>query len=256
MRVPVWAHDLARTFWTLPTMPATLRERVFPRDLRTASQEALFLTVKGIAGLSLTSAFAWLSQNGLMTPPLTVERRVHGLLYTAADAPVLFYDSNDTEAEVRFTLAHELAHYLRDYWKPRQQLAHSIGVAALDVLDGKRAPSSDERLGAVLAGLPLDVHVHLLDRDWAGHPVHPDDADAEARADRLAYELLAPVEELAAAGLASASLRDMTETLVAAYGLPRPQASAYARLLRGSRHVQDPLILSLSRLVPERRGKA
>ena len=71
-------------------------------------------------------------------------------------------DAADPEDEQRFTLAHELAHFLRDYWRPRQMAQQRLGAEAVAILDGKRPPTPQERLAALLREVPLGFHVHLI----------------------------------------------------------------------------------------------
>jgi hypothetical protein len=96
----------------------------------------------------------------------------------------------------------------------------------LDVLDGKRAPRGEERVGAVLRHVCVGFHTHLMSR---GPGTAPGPVEASERdADRLAFELLAPVDEVLARAADKPSacrvLRDV-------FGLPAAQANEYAGLL-------------------------
>src|SRR5205814_1009729 len=107
-----------------------------------------------------------------------------------------FIDASDCEDERRFSLAHELAHFLHDYLEPRRRIVQLVGLSALEVLDGYRAPTADERVHAVLSQTTVGCHVHLLDRDREGQMLSRAVTDAESGADRLAFELLAPAEHV------------------------------------------------------------
>src|SRR5688572_14888218 len=92
---------------------------------------------------------------------------------------LLFVDSEDPEDEQRFSLAHEIAHYLVECAIPRERARERLGPAVLPVLDGRRAPSREERIGALLAGVQLGVRLHLMERTPDGHPPGRDVSAAE-----------------------------------------------------------------------------
>ena len=141
-----------------------------------------------------------------------------------------FIDGSTDEAEQRLSIAHELAHFLRDYWIVRQRTLNRLGPAVRRVLDGEDAATSSELLHALLRNVALGVHVHLMERDEYGEPRTPAIAQAEKDADRLAYELLAPVEHVARNGRLS-SKSELANRLQDFYGLPALHASRYAGIL-------------------------
>jgi hypothetical protein len=100
----------------------------------------------------------------------------------------IFLDAADPPAERRFSLAHEVAHFLRDYDAVRREACRRLGPGVLAVFDGHRPATPDEQLQAVLRGVPVAAHVHLLRRDDGGRPKTPAEREAEAAADRLAFE--------------------------------------------------------------------
>ena len=115
----------------------------------------------------------------------------------------------------------------------------SLGDTALEV--ARRTTTTDvaKRMHALLKNVPLGFHLHLMERDGAGSPTRATVAEAEEDADRLAYELLARVETIAA----TQDVRDgrrLTEALTGTYGLPELQARQYpaefcCRPCKGSR---------------------
>lgn len=138
------------------------------------------------------------------------------------------------------------------------------------LLDGDPVAPSD------LAGVPVGLHVHLMERDASGAPVDEAIDRAERDADALACELLAPSERVrrqvfervsdhrdhpmpAAGRHVSGSTRrpetqDSTtdqqrraaqELLLHGYGLPPAQAARYARQLVPNRLPSDSLVQRL-----------
>jgi hypothetical protein len=117
-----------------------------------------------------------------------------------------------------------------------------MGAAALQVLDGERPPTAQERFHALLRDVPLGFHLHLMERDSDGNPLTSSIARAEGDADRLAYELLAPAEHVLAD--APGSKQALVRRLREFYGLPGTQALLYAGVLMPPVRT-DPLLLRL-----------
>jgi hypothetical protein len=186
--------------------------------------------------LTIAKVAQWLCRNGSSQRFTISDRSLRGCLIAKCGHGIIFLDARDPEDEQRFTLAHELAHFLRDYWRPRQLAIERLGAQAREVLDGKRVPTPQERLEALLGGVPLGFHVHLMERDGQRRPVDSKSRDAEWCADRLACELLAPAEYVAAAhGTAGSDLFPdaLVKRLCQDYGLPKFEAARYAGQLLG-----------------------
>ncbi len=237
MNVPYWVARLAADFWdAVGSVPP------FPRDLGRVVGYAFPLTVHPIEALSTARVQQWLCSRNMSVPLDATDRRLQAGLFARGGAGFIFLDSADDEREQRFSLAHELAHFLRHYWQPRQQGRAALGEPVLEVFDGKRLPHPSERLGALLANVPLGCHVHLMARDErvAAGPI----AVAEEEADRLAYELLAPAE-LVAVKLHSVEVSNRqvwaANVLQEVFGLPPGAATAYAALLVPEKPA-DPLL--------------
>jgi hypothetical protein len=151
-------------------------------------------------------------------------------------------NGTDKEDDRRFSLAHEVAHFILDYLQPRERAVHALGPTALDVLDGVRPATLQERVAGVLKGITLEVHVHLLGRSAAGDVDSFGVLDAEDRADRLALELLAPCDVVLRRLSANAvqwrdpsALDNAVTILQGDFGLPRGVAESYARFLVSNR---------------------
>ncbi len=229
---PVWVVELAERFWSAAGPPPP-----FPRDLTRAVTDAAPLGIVARPNLSFHTVTGYLSQSGLPVPVRELDRPLRAALYCWRGSGFVFLDSADPPAEQRFSLAHELAHFLRDCDDLRRRLVRALGPAALEVLDGLRPATADERIAAVLRTLSLGPHVHLMSRDAAGRPAGAAERDAEDRADRLAFELLAPASEL----VGETTVAALAARLESALGLPADAAQTYAdQLLPADPH--DPLL--------------
>jgi hypothetical protein len=226
-------EEAAGAFW----MGAGEREGC-PVDLARAVALSLPLDVVAVSRLTIGRVEEWLMRRGVAYGFDDGDRPLYGLLVVYRGAGFIFLDGSDDEPTRRFTLAHETAHYLLDYLRHRRSAVRRLGDGVLDVLDGLRPPTPDERLAAALTDVEIKAHVHLLARadDAAAWQVRV--GQAEEQADRLALELLAPAAEIAAAvrdaGAGANFFRCAAEAeglLRGAYGLPSLIASGYARRL-------------------------
>jgi hypothetical protein len=239
--VPLWASELAREFWE-----KARETEPFPRNLRRPIAKAVPLSVALVAKLSVRAALDWLQKCGMVCELAGEDRPLRACLVARRGHGVALVDGSDEEAEQRFSIAHELAHFLRDYWSVRRRICKRLGVAALEVLDGERPPSSQERLQALLRNVPLGFHLHLMERDSEGNPLTSSIAQAENDADFLAYELLAPAEHVLGNDR-TVSNPALVRRLRDFYGLPRTQASRYAGILLPPTKT-DPLLFRLKPL--------
>jgi hypothetical protein len=185
------------------------------------------LNVVEMRGVSVERVRRWFGRLALPVPLNEPDRPLRACLVAWCGEGFAFIDSLDDPAERAFSLVHELAHFLRDYLRPRETAVERLGERVLEVLDGLRFATPDERLHAILRNVPLGPFAHLLRRDDSGRPLLPAEREAEAAADRLALELLAPAEAVGEADDCAV----LTERLVRAFGLPPAPAAAYAALL-------------------------
>ena len=238
MNIPVWVAELANRFWSAAGTPEP-----FPRMLERPLTVAVPLTLIAMARPTVRSIQTWLANNGVVHKLNVPDRMLRACLVAYEGQGLAFIDSTDPENERRFSIAHELAHFLRDYLAPRDAAKRKLGPKAVQILDGKRKPAAAERIRALFSHTRIGVHVHLMDRG----SFQPAIEDAEESADRLAYELLAPAADVAAM-LKLRTQRGAVELLRTTFRLPTAQAEHYASLLLPAPRM-DPLLARL-RLAP------
>jgi hypothetical protein len=236
--VPFWVAEMADLFWSSAGMVEP-----FPRSLRRPIVRASRLAVVLLPLLRIANVREWLRRIDIACPCTERDRALRACLVARAGSGVAFIDSSDSETEQRFSLAHELAHFLRHYWHPRRKASLRLGERVGEVFDGLRPPTQREELRSLLADIPLGFHMHLMGRDGSGRVLTEAVAVAEAEADRLAFELLAPAASvLSSAG--DGGPVGLLRRLQSDYGLPPAQAREYAQILMPSPTV-DPLLTRL-----------
>lgn len=186
----------------------------------------------------------WLKSRGRAHGALPGKsRRLHGCMVAQAGQGVLFFDSADDENQQRFTLVHEVAHFVLDHLQLRVRALRVFGRDILPVLDGQRPPTPHEALFSVLERIPFGVQVRLMERNASGDPCTGKAMEAELRADRLAFELLAPAVEVLPL-VRRRSRQEAEAELVSRFGLPENEARSYVRLLLAREPARRPFFLN------------
>ena len=219
----------------------------FPRNLAAEVSLRLPVTVVCLPRLTSDSIRDWLAQRNWHHRVVDLPRGLHGCMVAEKGVGILFHDSLDTPNQQRFTLAHEVAHFVLDHLLPRARALRVFGEAIRPVLNGSRAPTPEESVSALFERVPLGVQVKLMDRGPSGSFRTGRVAEAERRADRLAQELLAP-SALVIPLLKDVSADEAVDRVVFKFGLPREEARTYVQqLLRRQRAPR----FSLQRLLGE-----
>jgi hypothetical protein len=227
----------AEAFWRDNPAAAT-----FPRDMVAAVSWALPVSIVRLPRLRPRSVRRWLaSERGGATLADTVpadDRPLCGCLSPFAGGGFIFVDSSDPPDEIRFTIAHEAAHFMLDYLEPRERLARTVAPSSIEVFDGVRRATAGERVAAAISGAELELRTQLFARDGAGSSLCAATGEAEQDADALALELLAPAAHVLAGwqeapdrALWDRPVAGLTDRLQRVYGLPEAVAGLYARRL-------------------------
>jgi hypothetical protein len=224
----LWVSELAAAFWQPLGRPEPI-----PRFLRDPIRWSnLDLEIREWRGLTVRTAERFLARKGAAWCCGTADRPLRACLAGCNGGGLILLDAADPPAERTFSLAHELAHFLRHYEQPRRRACRRLGERVAEVFDGRLAPTHEERIGALLAGVPLGYYVHWMER--GPRPAARGVAAAEEEADRLAYELLAPAAAVAARVTETPGEPrpgEVAEMLREVFGLPAAPAEDYARLL-------------------------
>jgi hypothetical protein len=184
-------EERARQFWA-----GTGLEQQLPRPIEQAVALQLPIAVIKLPVVNLRAVGAELQSRRIVASLPRDRRDLMGFLYAHRGHGFIFVCGADSAEEQRFTVAHDTAHFLVDYWWPRQRVLAELGPAAVEVLDGRRRATPAELAASVLAHVRLGPYCHLLPRAGQGEAGAAVLAGVEERADLLGLELVAPRERI------------------------------------------------------------
>ncbi|NOJ97074.1 ImmA/IrrE family metallo-endopeptidase [Corallococcus coralloides] len=202
----------------------------FPRAIVADAQKVLQVSFVSLNEVTTHTVQAYLSRRGWKSMPEGNDRDMHGCIVALRSTAFLFYSRKDPLEDQRFTAAHELAHFVLDHLVPRQKALRYFGGSILPVLDLQEKPTKEQLLTSALDGVPMKAQVHLMERDDLGDIPTGDVLRVEQRADRLAFEWLAP-ETVAMRVMKQGPSEERAARLQRAFGLPLRKAGIYARVL-------------------------
>jgi Zn-dependent peptidase ImmA (M78 family) len=183
-------RELAARFWS--AAPDHIGRE---RDVAAAIAWSARLAVVALSPLTLRAIRQWLSDRNVPVSGDLDGSTVRGFLVAWRGIGVVFFDGTLDSAERRFTLAHEVGHFLLDYDEPRQRVLRDA-PELLEVVDSVRPLTASDRAQALLARVPVGVHTHLLEYGGSSQDDFGADDHAEDEASRFALELLAPWAEV------------------------------------------------------------
>ena len=227
----------AEKFWSLAGKYET-----FPRSLEAPISWALPVAIVKLPHLGLREICHWLRERDIFVEFGLPSRSLRACLVARSGKGIIFLDGCDASDEQRLSLAHEVAHFLRDYLQPREKVLSCFGEVIKDVLDGVRLPTPEERLKGIFTGVPIGTYTDLLERSSSGDIQHMGILDAEDFADQLALELIAPhltvIRRLDAQGIKwkdDSAFNTCLRVLNDEFGLPCNVANKYSNMLVMSR---------------------
>src|SRR6202165_681900 len=157
--IPYWLKSTVEAFWA-----GAGEMEPYPRRLEQAVSWALPLAIAKVPRLCMKDVAARLAASGVDFGLHTPQRELHGCLVAFGGRGLVMLDGTDSTDEMRFSLAHEVGHFLIDYFQPRERAVRRLGDGVIDVLDGLRAPPVSERIDAILNEVDVGVHMHLMGR--------------------------------------------------------------------------------------------
>ena len=155
---------------------------------------------------------------------------MRGCLVAFKGEAAIFLNGTLSPEETRVIIAHEFGHYLGDYEWPRMRAVRHFGDGILNVLDGVRPATTQERLGAALADVQVGAYVHYMDRSLDSEISTLVDV-VEDTAHIIGAELLAPWKEVVKevhSGGHGFDRAGIMGILRQRFGLPEPYANWYA----------------------------
>lgn len=182
---------IADEFWT-----AAGGREPFPCRLESSILWALPVAVIKLPRLWVYDVEAWLTEKGIHFQFGMANRALHGSMLAYRGRGCILLNGADNDSELRYSLAHEAAHFILNYLRPRRKAVSLIGPNILEVFDGFRVPTVRERVHGILGHIPIGFHVHLMDRSAAGLVDQDAILDVEDSTDLLALEIVSPENEV------------------------------------------------------------
>ena len=155
---------------------------------------ALPLAVHRSPNLSTTDVNRLLVNLGCQPLQSGPDRALRGCMVADVGVGLVLVDGADAEDEQRLTIAHETAHFVLHYLRPREQAAAALGSKIIPVLDRTRSATRAELFSAALRDVPIAPFRHAMVRSPG--PLSGRVLIMEAEADELALEILVSREML------------------------------------------------------------
>jgi len=184
-------RQIAQDFWSSTPVKYTT-----PCNLAHAAQSIFPISITSFPNLALEPVRLWFESRNIPLPVRHGGRRLRACLVAYEGMAMIFLDGTDPEHERRFSLAHELAHFILEYHLARLEAASVLGEGIIPVLDGKREATIEERLTGIFSGIDLGPFIHTMDRTEDGGIPSVEIQDSENLADLLALELVAPRKQV------------------------------------------------------------
>ena len=223
------AEYWAEWFWTRAGRPVR-----YPVDISYAAICALEVSIHMIADLTPAAATDFFRRDGSRGATAFGQRAMHGCIAFGPRGATIMVEQKDAEDERRFTIAHEVAHYILEVRRHHRLAEQRVGGDFVGILYGLREATPTERIDAWLNNVRSTPTAHFMDRTPDGGYGCGRSPEAECSADRLALEILAPRAEMVRAVLDCRKLPfrnpvDATQRFAEQrFGLPSEVAGPYA----------------------------
>jgi hypothetical protein len=242
--------EAADFFWR-----AAGHRETFPRQLEEPATWGLPVAIVKLPRLWGADVREYLARTVKQNVSLSDSVALKGFMIAAAGKGLLFVNGSDPGDEQRYSLAHEIAHFLLEYHLPRLRTIELLGPQICEVLDGQRPATIEERVHAILARAPASLYEYRIGQFTDKRSAMLARNQAEDDADALAVELLAPSDVIIYRAtkwrrkLASDALCvRLRKMLIRDFGLPEfaadGLAEAYSSRLAKPTHVKQWLGIS------------
>ena len=192
MTWPRGTREVAAAFWS----KAGGRKRFgSPPDLEAAIAYSLPAAIVSVPALDTDAVRKLLERIGGDLWRDGSPRALRGCLVADAGVGLIMVNADDDAEERRVTIAHEVAHFVLHYQRPREQAEATFGIQLRAVMDRLRAATAGEMMSAALRSVPIEPYRHAMERTAQ---VDPRVSIMEGEADDLAIEILAPRQEIKA----------------------------------------------------------
>jgi len=179
--------NIAKEFWRLAG-----GVQKWPCDIERAVSILTPLNIVSLSDLSLKKIKEWFNNRGISFDIDYSDRMLHGFISVHKNFGFIFINGTDSESERRYTVSHEVSHYIIDYKLPRERVVNVYGKGIEEVLDGYREPTVEERVESILNSISIKPYTHILEKEGNGTFEKYNNWMSERDADALAVELLAP----------------------------------------------------------------
>ena len=185
-------YTIAKKFWN---QLGDQNERP-PYDIIRAVSLLLPIDIISLSDLTLYKISKWLNARRVNLYIDANDRLLHGFIVIFRGTGLIFINGTDGEDERRYTIAHEISHFILDYHIPREKAVLKMGSNIIEVLDGLREATILEKVDSVINNVKVYPYTHLLEIEGDGSFQSIKVFNSENRADALAVELLAPKAEV------------------------------------------------------------
>jgi Zn-dependent peptidase ImmA (M78 family) len=221
---------IAREFWS--TVDQKHRETY---DIVSAVNDTLTINLILIKNLSIKKMEDWLISIGKYENFGIDDRSLHGFLMIKNGNICMFVEESEDQSQQRFTVAHEVSHYLLDYQLPKERAILALGKEIEDVLNGNLPPTDTQLALSVIKGVNISPYTFMIEKNGNGSFFNWSNFNSENEADYLAMELLAPRARIVNETFSSIKrrsysqfIRKSEEILISHYKIPPDIARHYA----------------------------
>ncbi len=221
---------IAREFWS--TINPEYRDNF---DILGAVEASLTINLIKIQDLGLRKIEDWSKARNISVKIDANDRNVHGILFITDGTVLMFVEEEGDEIQQRFTIAHEVSHFLLDYKIPRERALLEFGTEIEEVLNGNLEATHSQLVTSMIKGINLEPYSFLIEKTGNGSFLSWSNFNAENEADYLALELLAPRAKIINETVSSARrltysqfTKKSQEILIDKYRIPSEVARQYA----------------------------